>query len=282
MSKLRSIIRNMRFLIMLLLAATTSMAFAQSEPVANRIFFYWGWNRAVYQKSDIHFTGEGYDFVLNNVAARDRQSAFNLDPYFKLNSITIPQTNMRLGYIINDKYSISIGDDHMKYVMRQYQEVTIDGYIKDSELFSGQYDNQNITLIPQFLTYEHTDGLNYINAEIRRHDTWFTYFDEKIKIASVFGVGAGIMLPKTNSKLMEKERNDEFHLAGWGTAAMGGITITFFDYFFIQSEVKGGFINMPDVRTSPDPSDKASQHFFFLQNNYVFGVSLPLRKSAEN
>lgn len=256
--------------------------FGQESTPSNRIFFYWGWNRSIYQASDIHFQGEGYDFTLENVEARDRQTAFKLNPYFKLDRITIPQTNMRLGYVINDKYSVSIGVDHMKYVMRQYQTATIDGYIKGSENFSGRYDHQDILITPQFLTYEHTDGLNYINAEFRRHHHWISVFEERIKVSTVFGGGIGLMLPKTNAKLLEKERNDEFHVAGWGSAAMAGVTITFFKYFFIQSEVKGGYINMPDVRTSPDPSDKASQHFLFFQNNYLFGVSIPLQKSAEN
>ena len=30
------------------------------------IFLYWGWNRAIYSNSDVHFRGNGYDFTLHN------------------------------------------------------------------------------------------------------------------------------------------------------------------------------------------------------------------------
>ena len=39
-----------------------------------KIFFYWGWNRGYFSNSDIHFSGEGYDFILEDVIANDRQT----------------------------------------------------------------------------------------------------------------------------------------------------------------------------------------------------------------
>ena len=86
-------------------------------------FVYWGWNREAYTNSDIHFQGTNYDFTLQDVQAKDRQSAFAFDTYFK--SITIPQYNLRIGYFLTEKYSISFGVDHMKYVMKDYQTKTI-------------------------------------------------------------------------------------------------------------------------------------------------------------
>lgn len=41
--------------------------------------------------------------------------------------MTISQTNFRLGYFISDDYNISIGVDHMIYVMVQSQSVRITG-----------------------------------------------------------------------------------------------------------------------------------------------------------
>ena len=61
-----------------------------------KIFFYWGWNRGYFSNSDIHFSGEGYDFVLEDVIANDRQSRFAFDPYFHPVRITIPQTKMKI------------------------------------------------------------------------------------------------------------------------------------------------------------------------------------------
>ena len=37
----------------------------------HRAFTSWGYNRAQYSVSNIHFNGPGYDFILHDVAAAD-------------------------------------------------------------------------------------------------------------------------------------------------------------------------------------------------------------------
>ncbi|MGZ5262889.1 MAG: hypothetical protein ACXWCF_03755, partial [Kaistella sp.] len=39
-----------------------------------QLFIFWGWNRAGFTNSDIHFEGNGYNFTLENVVAHDRPS----------------------------------------------------------------------------------------------------------------------------------------------------------------------------------------------------------------
>mgnify|MGYP001759025626 FL=1 len=75
---------------------------------------------------------------------------------------------------------------------------------------------------------------------------------------------------------MGQERYDEFHLAGFGTGLMVGINFTFWDYFFIQTEIKGGYIRMNDIRTTADKSDKAKQSIWYSQQNIVFGAIIPV------
>jgi hypothetical protein len=43
--------------------------------------------------------------------------------------MTIPQTNFKLGYFINDHYSIALGADHMKYVVTQDQTAILPGQL---------------------------------------------------------------------------------------------------------------------------------------------------------
>jgi hypothetical protein len=45
---------------------------------------------------------------------------------YQSGKMTIPQTNFRIGYFINDHY-IALGVDHMKYVMAQNQVANITG-----------------------------------------------------------------------------------------------------------------------------------------------------------
>lgn len=245
-----------------------------------KMFVYWGWNRSNYSKSDIHFKGENYNFKLNNVAAHDKPKPFGIY-YFKLDEITIPQTNFRIGYFFKEHYTVAIGLDHMKYVMYNDKTVKIDGTINTGGEFDGTYNNDDIVLTEDFLTFEHTDGLNYINVEVSRFDNldnWLKFPIKHIDINLTEGVGAGLLYPKTNTKLLGKERYDEFHLAGYGISAHAGLNITFFKYFFIQSNIKVGYINMGDIRTTNDKKDSASQHFTFFENMYVFGAKFNLTK----
>ncbi|NOT76801.1 MAG: hypothetical protein HOP08_17890 [Cyclobacteriaceae bacterium] len=248
----------------------------------HQFFAYWGWNSDWYTNSDIHFHGTNYDFSLAKVEARDHQTPFGLDPYINPSAITIPQTNFRIGYFFKDNWSISLGLDHMKYVMQQDQNVRINGSIQNSGTgYDGTYTNDNILLSTDFLMFEHTDGLNYINAEIRRFDNILNlrrYHLPNIDLNVTEGFGIGALLPKSNTTLLGNERYDEFHLAGYGASGFVGLNITFFDHFFIQSELKAGYINMPDIRTTKFSEDRADQHFLFLQSNILVGANFDIGK----
>jgi hypothetical protein len=251
-------------------------------------FIYWGWNRDTYSASDIRFHGSNYDFTLYNVIAKDRQSAFNFRTYFYPTKLTIPQYNFRFGYFITDHYSISFGADHMKYVMQNYvdgntQKVEISGHIENTGTsYDNIYDNDLIDLNPDFLLFEHTDGLNYENIEVRRLDLLFGL--KNIAFSATEGLGIGVLVPRTNTTLLNNVRYDEFHLAGYGTGIILGFNMTYFKHFFIQSEWKGGFIHMPDIRTTMHKEDRASQHFWFSQYNIVFGANfrIDFKKEKKN
>jgi len=239
-----------------------------------KMYFYWGGNRDSYSHSDIHFKGANYDFTLYDVAAVDRPVGWHVD-YINPAKMTIPQTNFRVGYFLNDHYNISIGVDHMKYVMVQNQSVKISGTYPNS-YNSTVINNGTVNLSDEsFLTFEHTDGLNYVNTEFSRVDDISKLFriqnTDKIQVSLTEGVGGGILYPKTNVMLMGQERHDDFNVAGYGMSAKVGINITFFKHFFIQGELKGGYINMPNIKTTFNNSDSASQHFLFFQRIIAFG-----------
>ena len=239
-----------------------------------KFYVFWGGNRDNFTKSDIHFSGDNYDFTLNNVEANDKPKGWHID-YLNPARMTIPQTNFKIGYFLTDHYNISIGVDHMKYVMAQNQTVNMTGMISGNPPFDGTYTNDPAILTEDFLTFEHTDGLNYIHTELSRVDDISKIFKirntDKFQINITEGIGAGLLYPKTNAKLLGKERHDDFHVSGYGVSAKVGLNLTFFKYFFLQTELKGGYIDMSDIRTTNSPSDKASQHFFFMQRIIAFG-----------
>ena len=272
---------NRKYILLLLLTSLTFFCFSQTEEKKNRkgdISFLWGWNRSWYSNSNIHFSGADYNFILNDVVAKDRQTKFDPATYFHPKWITIPQTNCRIGYFITDNYEISLGLDHMKYVVLVYQNTTISGEIANNGPYAGVYANEAIIIdTATFLQFEHTDGLNDINFELRRFDNIFTYKDFSLNITE--GIGLGFLLPKTNSSLRFdfKKRYDEFHFSLYSINSVIGINICY-KKFFIQSELKGGFINMPDIRTTKNPSDRARQYFFFSQVNFLIGATFRLDK----
>ncbi|MEM0576826.1 hypothetical protein [Flavobacterium polysaccharolyticum] len=277
--------KNSFYLFVLFL--TTTIAFAQENtPVRytahnkGKFFISWGGNRESYSKSDVTFTGKDYRFTVADMRAHDKPKGWHVD-YINPTKMTIPQTNLRLGYFFSDHYSVAIGVDHMKYVMTQDQTANVTGTINlpasdPGSVFNGTYNKTPVNFTDeQFLTYEHTDGLNYINTEVSRHDDISKLFKigntDKIQVNLTEGIGFGVLYPKTNTKLLGKERHDDFHVSGFGTSLKAGVNITFFKYFYIQGELKGGYINMNDIRTTMSPDDKASQDFFFFQRILAVG-----------
>ena len=239
-----------------------------------KFFISWGGNRDSYSKSDITFRGKDYNFTLENVPAHDKPKGWHVD-YINPSRMTIPQTNFRMGYFVSDHYSVAIGVDHMKYVMAQNKAVDINGYYPNPGSYDELLANNQVLLTEEFLKYEHTDGLNYVNTEFSRHDDISSLFKientDKIQVNLTEGVGFGLLYPKTNTTLLGKERHDDFHVSGFGTSLKAGLNVTFFKHFYIQGELKGGYINMEDIRTTQSTEDSASQDFFFFQRIIAFG-----------
>ncbi|WP_236025449.1 hypothetical protein [Flavobacterium geliluteum] len=257
-----------------------------------KFFVSWGGNRESYSKSDVTFRGKDYNFTVADMKAHDKPKGYHLD-YINPANMTIPQTNFRLGYFINDHYSVAIGWDHMKYVMTQNQTANVTGYIdlpadQAGSIHNGVYNNTPVDMSQgaaaeggnpdtntAFLMYEHTDGLNYVNTEVSRHDDISKWFGlpntDKVQINLTEGLGGGILYPKTNTMLLGKERHDDFHISGYGMSAKAGINFTFFKHFYLQGELKGGYINMQDIRTTQRNEDTASQEFFFFQRIIAVG-----------
>ena len=257
------------------IAQDTNSTIKYTSSNTGKMYIYWGGNRESYSKSDIHFKGNDYDFTLYDVTAHDKPVGWHIN-YINPTKMTIPQTNFRMGYFITDHYNISIGVDHMKYVMFQDRIVNSSGYYPNPGSYNNELlPNNQILLTKEFLKFEHTDGLNYINTEIARVDDVSQFIGlpntDKVQINLTEGLGAGILFPRTDATLLGKERHDDFHVSGYGVSAKVGLNITFYKHFFIQTELKGGYINMPDIRTTNTSADSASQQLLFFQKIIAFG-----------
>ncbi|MBF8148309.1 hypothetical protein ITJ86_00275 [Winogradskyella sp. F6397] len=250
-----------------------------------KLFISWGGNRGAYSKSDIRFKGDDYDFTISDATAKDKPKGWHID-YINPSRMTIPQTNAKLGYFISDHYTISIGLDHMKYVMNRDRNRNVNGYINlpDNEPgsnYNGEFNNENVFISSDLLKFEHTDGLNFIYTEIARYDDISSLFHisntDKFQVNVTEGIGGGLLFPRTNTTLLQKDRYDEFHVSGYGLSANIGLNLTFFKHFFIQLNAKGGYIDMNNIRTTNDSADHAEQSFYFFQRVLSFGSIFRLK-----
>lgn len=251
---------------------------AQNEPFQKgSVMVFWGWNNSAYSNSDIHFKGDGYDFQLSDVVAHNRPTPFSFRKYFKLSNITIPQVNYRVTYFVKNNLGITLGMDHMKYVMDQNQTVKFSGYINDPE-YSSLVQNGQVSLSDgKLLTFEHTDGLNYVNIGAQKYVHVINKKD--LDIFWSYGAGIGALVPKSNIKLMGNERSDRFHLAGFGTDVRTAVSIGILRHIVLQAEGKYGYINMPDIKTTlNNKPDKASQDFVYGEFDFGIGYTFNTRR----
>jgi hypothetical protein len=232
---------------------------------------YWGYNRSTYSTSNLHLTGTNYNVIVNNIVAHDRPTAFSAYNYFNIFRITIPQFIGRLTYTYKQKYMIGFGTDHMKYVMDAYQTAIVNGNIGAVNQidFTGNYQNKPVVLTPDFLSFEHTDGLNYINADARK--MWQLWRYKKISVDANAGAGLGVLLPKTNAVVLGNARHDDYHLSGFGLHTAAALRLLLFNKIVVATEAKLGYINMPSIRTTNSSTDNASQQFRFAQVNFGLG-----------
>ncbi|MFT5645661.1 MAG: hypothetical protein ACI976_000334, partial [Aureispira sp.] len=209
------------FCVLIFCLSAVASTFAQNKnkykafdirPNKGKIFVSFGWNRGYFTDSKINLKGEDYDFSLHAVKATDRQSTFDFGLYFHPETFTIPQTNFKVGYFFHDNYTVSFNIDHMKYVMVQNQTVKISGFINGTNTpYNGTYDNNDsIVLSKDFLTFEHTNGLNYLSLELNRHDDLLKklHLENKwVEISCSEGFSLGLITPKTDATLLGKPRN---------------------------------------------------------------------------
>ncbi len=242
-------------------------------------FIHWGWNFSSYATSDINFKGPGYDFTLKEVKARDRPSKLSTD-YINPLELTTPQFNFRFGYYIKDNYSISLGWDHMKYVVDIPQTVKVDGFINPiisnpgipTGTTAGVYSNTPLTLTADILTFEHTDGFNYVSTELERYDDIWVAKSQKNMLTLETGIGVGVMIPRSDVRLFGVGENNFWNFSGYGISLKAGLKFHFTKKFYIQNTTKIGYTDQWAIHTTGrNDIDLASQKIRYVENFTALG-----------
>lgn len=281
----------MKKLLLLIFISLSAGVFAQDKPLkgfwkranterTGQFYFYWGYNRAAYTRSDISIHGPEYDFTVFNVKAHDRPTPVSNEAYYNPALITIPQFDFRIGYCVNEKWSVSFGWDHMKYVMDANQVAEVSGYINHpvNKTYNGSYLRQKMVIAPDLLKFEHTDGLNVVSFDAERKFRLVSNARKSLQLYALTGAGTGVMYPRTDVKVTGVGLNNDWHISGYHLNAKTGLRLEFLKYGFVTLESRAGYINMPDILVQNDQAHRINQHFFFLQGYFAFGMYVPILK----
>lgn len=243
-------------------------------------YLYWGYNRSAYTKSDINFVGSNYDFTLKNATASDNPHPLDLKVYLNPTKLTIPQFNFRAGYYFWNNWSLSLGYEHMKYVLDNHNEVLLDGIIEPGvdAIWSGNYNDEPVVTDYDHIHYENSDGLNYINFRLTRTDQWYSTKDKNFAFNTLMGVGAGGLLSFNDFNFAQQFDRRTISLSGYGISGHVGLRFDFFKHVFIQSSVLGGFNQQLKVKNRPnDDSAYTRQKYGFIMFDTSIGALFYIR-----
>jgi len=243
-------------------------------------YLYWGYNRSVFSKSNLHFNGPNYDFTLYDVTASDRPTDLGA-VYVKPNTFTIPQYNYRLGYFITNRISISAGMDHMKYVVDENQASKISGVIapEASKKYQGTYLNHPINITPDLLTFEHSDGFNLASLELEYLQPIKRFGKDNFSFLWNFGMGGVWVITKTKVAVMEEGLDNDFHLSGYAMSMKTGPRIEYKNRFFVMAEIKGGYAHLPDIPIMNAAPMRCDQSIGFFEYYIAAGVNFKIHRS---
>jgi hypothetical protein len=262
----------------------------ESSPTMNhkqhQLFISWGYNRAYYNESDIHFKGEGFDFTLKNARAEDMPEEFSPEVYFNPGQFTVPQFNFRAGYYFGKNTAISMGWDHMKYHLIGTQLLKIDGHIDEEKYFNpvytGNFNDEYILYNSSFMNYHHSDGFNFIRVALEQRIPFWQSVNKKHVLAMNASASIGAFLPWTDFTFFGTQHRNKPHLAGYGASLHAGFRYEFFRYFFLQGTAQFGWSNLVDIMLEDHLPSRAEQKITFIERAWAIGGYIPLQRKRED
>ncbi len=213
------------------LVAIPSIIFAQQKETKRKheIYFSWGYNEEWYTHSTIHISQPslGNNYSLNKVTAGDHpgwdEGIFN-------RGITVPQFNVRLGYVINEEkgWIFELNYDHPKFIVNP-QNVHLTG-----KLNNRQVDTTILFTQPNGFHYYLNNGANFFLFDIVKRLRLYRTHDQKFKLDFLGKFGVGFTVPHVDNQLFDSTNNPHFQIGGWNTGVEAAIRTTFFKYLYLE------------------------------------------------
>lgn len=235
---------------------------AQIKKAKGSLYISSGWHQIYYTRSMIHFKDQvtaDYDFRLIHAKATGDNHLHTGKGY------DAPQWSLRVGWFFNSpkNLGIEINFDHAKYLLTQWQRVRLRGMI------NKVYYDQDTMLVPEFIAYEHTDGANYYMLNLLKRKSLLTSASGKHDMDLVLKAGAGLVRPRSDTRIMGRHRNDKYHIAGWLAGMEGSLRYELLKNLFGEISLKGVYADYRDVLLYGE--GRASQHWWSM--HYLFTLA---------
>lgn len=255
------------FMAVSLLPKISSRAQSPYTTDKGSLYVTWGYHRDFYSKSTIHlkdYKSDDYDFTLYHAKAKDQ---VDID-HFGRTALTVPQYVFRIGYFLKKKkdWGIEFSWDHLKYVVRDNQTMHLKGTIR------GTYYDKDTLVTPKFVHFEHTNGNNYAMVSVVRRYTLLKGNLRNLNL--VTSAGVGLLVPKTDSRILGNHNDGPFRISGFVVGASAGLRYDIFKYFYLESSFKGAFADYTSAKVYL--AGRAKHHFFSIQNIFSVGMAVPL------
>jgi len=239
---------------------------APPATTSGREFFVsWGYNGDSYLKRDIHFTQPSLqsEFTLFDVQARDSKAWTDLFSH----SLFVPQYNLRFGLFFNEKWGFEVALDHIKWIVKQDQEVRVAGTVRGSSVDS------RATLTEDVLKYQLNNGANPIFFNLvrrvriageRGRTGYFTFLGK---------AGGGFAVPHTENTLFGQPNDKGFQpFHGWNLDAAAAVRIHLWKPVYFEFEDKLLYAGYHGVKV-----DQGTANHSVAANEFSFHFGVAFR-----
>ena len=263
--------------LLIILSLTCQFVSAQTSSIKLKkkgtIYISWGYNRESYSRSDIRFkntTTDNYDFILKDAPAHDKPGFNDGLSKFLSRDLSIPQYNLHLGYLFNDKRNLGIelSWDHLKYIVYDNRTMHITGQIRGNQI------DKDTFVTPNFIHLQHTNGNNYLMLSIVK--TKELYKSKNFNLHAIGKAGIGPLVSYSITTILGSHNPGGFKVQGVVMGLNLGARLNMYKYLFIQPGFQYGFANYTNTKIGADGVGRATHVF----SSYTFmlegGFNIPL------
>ena len=205
---------------------------ATPAPDRGREYFVsWGYNADNLGKSDLHIeqSALGNDFTLVDVRVRDSK------PWGQIfgHSLFVPQYNVRFGLFFNEKWGLEVAMDHIKWIVRQDQQVRMTGTL------NGAPVDSDVTLTTDVLRYQLNNGANPVFVNLLRRVQLRGDPGRTGAVSFLAKAGGGLAIPHTENVVFGEPNEKGFQFFhGWDVDAGAAIRAHVFKRLYVEVEDK--------------------------------------------